>query len=89
LAHQLICSAQRTARWAPWERNNQKLDSTAHSTQQSMAGKKGGAEGNSKKAAGQARKAEAAAKKAAAADAEREAAESAEWQKGAKTNAKK
>ncbi|KXX75441.1 hypothetical protein MMYC01_207588 [Madurella mycetomatis] len=54
-----------------------------------MAGKKGGTEGNSKKAAGNARKAEAAAKKAAAADAEREAAEAAKWEKGAKSNAKK
>lgn len=51
--------------------------------------KKGGAEGNSKKAAGQARKADAAAKKSAAADAEREAAEAAKWDKGAKSNAKK
>ena len=51
--------------------------------------KKGGAEGNSKKAAGQARKADAAAKKAAAADAENEATESAKWDKGAKSNAKK
>ncbi|KAL2135980.1 hypothetical protein VTI74DRAFT_6029 [Chaetomium olivicolor] len=54
-----------------------------------MGGKKGGAEGNSKKAAGQARKADAAAKKAAAADAAREAAEAAQWEKGAKSNAKK
>jgi hypothetical protein len=52
-------------------------------------GKKGGAEGNSKKAAGQARKAETAAQKAAAADAERAAAEAAKWDKGAKSNAKK
>ncbi|KAK4238865.1 hypothetical protein C8A03DRAFT_43467 [Achaetomium macrosporum] len=52
-------------------------------------GKKGGAEGNSKKAAGQARKAETAAKKAAAAEAEREAAEAAKWDRGAKSNAKK
>ncbi|KAK4146802.1 uncharacterized protein C8A04DRAFT_34690 [Dichotomopilus funicola] len=51
--------------------------------------KKGGAEGNSKKAAGQARKAEAASKKVAAADAEREALESSKWDKGAKSNAKK
>lgn len=54
-----------------------------------MAGKKGGSEGNSKKAAGNARKAEAAARKAAAADAEREVAEAAKWEKGAKSNAKK
>ncbi|AEO66864.1 uncharacterized protein THITE_132601 [Thermothielavioides terrestris NRRL 8126] len=54
-----------------------------------MAGKKGGAEGNSKKAAGQARKAEAAAKKAAAAEAAREAAEAAKWEQGVKSNAKK
>ncbi|GAB1318943.1 hypothetical protein MFIFM68171_09153 [Madurella fahalii] len=54
-----------------------------------MAAKKGGAEGNSKKAAGNARKAEAAAKKAAAAEAEREVAEAAKWEKGAKSNAKK
>ncbi|KAH6635324.1 hypothetical protein B0J18DRAFT_44298 [Chaetomium sp. MPI-SDFR-AT-0129] len=51
--------------------------------------KKGGADGNSKKAAGQARKAEAASKKVAAADAEREALESSKWDKGAKSNAKK
>lgn len=51
--------------------------------------KKGGADGNSKKAAGQARKAETAAKKAAAADAEKEASESVKWDKGAKSNAKK
>ncbi|KAH6856592.1 hypothetical protein B0I37DRAFT_79145 [Chaetomium sp. MPI-CAGE-AT-0009] len=51
--------------------------------------KKGGADGNSKKAAGQARKAETAAKKAAAADAEKEALESAKWDKGAKSGAKK
>ncbi|KAL2200538.1 hypothetical protein P885DRAFT_57410 [Corynascus similis CBS 632.67] len=52
-------------------------------------GKKGGAEGNSKKAAGQARKAEAAAAKAAAAQAEKDAQEAAKWDKGAKSNAKK
>ena len=55
-----------------------------------MGGKKatGGGEG-SKKAQGQARKAEAAAQKVAADDAKREAAEAAEWTKGAKSNAKK
>ncbi|KAI0152391.1 hypothetical protein F4776DRAFT_29410 [Hypoxylon sp. NC0597] len=52
-----------------------------------MAGKKGGE--NSKKVAGQARKAEAAAKKAAAEDAKKAAVEDAEWEKGAKSNAKK
>ncbi|KAI0840941.1 hypothetical protein F5Y06DRAFT_233745 [Hypoxylon sp. FL0890] len=52
-----------------------------------MAGKKGG--DNSKKAAGQARKAEAAAKKAAVEDAKKAAIEDAEWEKGAKSNAKK
>lgn len=55
-----------------------------------MGGKKpaaGGGEG-SKKAQGQARKADAAASKAAAGDAKREAAEAAEWNKGAKSNAK-
>lgn len=51
--------------------------------------KKGGAEGNSKKAAGQARKADAAAKKSAAVDAVKEAGEAEEWNKGAKSNAKK
>ncbi|KAK3906301.1 hypothetical protein C8A05DRAFT_40903 [Staphylotrichum tortipilum] len=54
-----------------------------------MAGKKGGAEGNSKKAAGQARKADAAAKKAASAEVEKEAAEASKWDKGAKSNGKK
>jgi len=53
-----------------------------------MGGKKAIGE-NSKKAQGQARKAEAAAQKAAAGDAKREAAEAAEWNKGAKSNAKK
>jgi len=54
-----------------------------------MGGKKpaGGGEG-SKKAQGQARKADAAAAKAAAGDASRAAAEAAEWNKGAKSNAK-
>ena len=51
-------------------------------------GKKGGAE-SSKKAQGQARKADAVAQKAAAEDARRDAAESAEWQKGAKGAGKK
>jgi hypothetical protein len=54
-----------------------------------MAGKKGGAEGNSKKAQGQARKADAASKKAAAADAVKENDESAKWDKGAKDTNKK
>lgn len=52
-----------------------------------MAGKKGGE--NSKKAAGNAKKAEVAAQKAAQENSKREAAESAEWAKGAKSNAKK
>ncbi|KAK6957768.1 hypothetical protein Daesc_000557 [Daldinia eschscholtzii] len=52
-----------------------------------MAGKKGS--DNSKKAAGQARKAQAAADKAAAEDAKKAAAEDADWQRGAKSNAKK
>lgn len=52
-----------------------------------MAGKKG--QDNSKKAAGQSRKAEAAAQKAAAEEAKKAAAEAAEWDKGAKSNAKK
>ncbi|OTA96146.1 hypothetical protein M434DRAFT_393233 [Hypoxylon sp. CO27-5] len=52
-----------------------------------MAGKKGGE--NSKKAAGQARKAEAAAQKAAVEDAKKAAVQDAEWEKGAKSNAKK
>lgn len=62
------------------------ISTTATST---MGGKKpaGGGEG-SKKAQGQARKADAAASKAAAGDAKREAAEAAEWNKGAKSNAK-
>jgi len=51
--------------------------------------KKGGAEGNSKKAAGQARKADAAAAKAAATEAEKDALEASKWDKGAKSNAKK
>ncbi|KAI1083487.1 DUF1014-domain-containing protein [Whalleya microplaca] len=50
-------------------------------------GKKGGE--NSRKAAGQARKADAAASKKAAEDSKKAAAEDAEWQKGAKSNAKK
>ncbi|OAA58376.1 hypothetical protein SPI_06449 [Niveomyces insectorum RCEF 264] len=54
-----------------------------------MAGGKKGGGDNSKKAQGQARKAEAAAQKAAADDARREAAEQDEWQKGAKSSAKK
>ena len=54
-----------------------------------MGGKKGGAGENSKKAQGQARKAEAAAQKAAAEEAKKEAAEVAEWSKGAKSSAKK
>ena len=54
-----------------------------------MAGKKGGAEGNSKKAQGQARKADAASKKAAAVDAVKENDESAKWDKGAKDTNKK
>ncbi|KAJ4300340.1 hypothetical protein N0V88_003013 [Collariella sp. IMI 366227] len=54
-----------------------------------MGGKKGGADGNSKKAQGQARKADAAAKKNADADAAREAADAAQWDKGAKSSAKK
>ncbi|KAI1210888.1 uncharacterized protein F4807DRAFT_420746 [Annulohypoxylon truncatum] len=49
--------------------------------------KKGGE--NSKKAAGQARKAQTAADKAAAEDAKKAAAEEAEWEKGAKSNARK
>ncbi|KAH7383276.1 hypothetical protein BKA66DRAFT_417941 [Pyrenochaeta sp. MPI-SDFR-AT-0127] len=56
-----------------------------------MAGKNkgggGGGEG-SKKAQGQARKADAAASKQAAKDQQAEAAESAKWDKGAKSNAK-
>ncbi|XXG98533.1 hypothetical protein Hte_004857 [Hypoxylon texense] len=52
-----------------------------------MAGKKGA--DNSKKVAGQARKAQAAADKAAAEDAKKAAVEDAEWDKGAKSNAKK
>ncbi|EPE08683.1 hypothetical protein F503_04270 [Ophiostoma piceae UAMH 11346] len=51
-------------------------------------GKKGGAE-SSKKAQGQARKADAVAQKAAAEDARRDAADSADWQKGAKGAGKK
>ncbi|CAK3738157.1 Hypothetical predicted protein [Lecanosticta acicola] len=43
---------------------------------------------NSKKAAGNAKKAEVAAQKAAAKDAKKQAAESAEWKKGAKDNSK-
>ena len=52
-----------------------------------MAGKKGS--DNSKKAAGNAKKAEAAAQKAAAEQAKKNAAEDAEWQRGAKSNSKK
>ncbi|KAI1769486.1 hypothetical protein GGR53DRAFT_1576 [Hypoxylon sp. FL1150] len=52
-----------------------------------MAGKKGG--DNSKKAAGQARKAQAAADKVAAEDAKKAAVEDADWDRGAKSNAKK
>lgn len=52
-----------------------------------MAGKKG--TDNTKKVAGNAKKAEVAAQKAAAEDQKRDAAESAEWQKGSKNNAKK
>ncbi|KAI1377775.1 hypothetical protein F4677DRAFT_415465 [Hypoxylon crocopeplum] len=52
-----------------------------------MAGKRG--VDNSKKAAGQARKAETAAKKAAVEDAKKAAADDAEWDKGAKSNARK
>jgi hypothetical protein len=53
--------------------------------------KKGGAAGGgegSKKAQGQARKADAAASKQAAKDKQAEAAESEEWNKGAKSNSK-
>ena len=53
-----------------------------------MAGKKGGAGENSKKAQGQARKAEAASSKKAAAAQKEEEAESAQWSKGSKSNAK-
>lgn len=63
------------------------LDSHTDTHIHTMAGKKGGE--NSKKVAGNAKKAEAAASKAAAEDAKREAAESAEWSKGSKSNAKK
>ncbi|KAI1776875.1 hypothetical protein F4818DRAFT_412115 [Hypoxylon cercidicola] len=52
-----------------------------------MAGKKGA--DNSKKAAGQARKAQAAASKATAEDAKKAAVEDADWDRGAKSNAKK
>lgn len=52
-----------------------------------MAGKKGGE--NSKKAAGNARKAEAAANKAATENARKDAVEDAQWQQGAKNNAKR
>ncbi|KAK4151268.1 hypothetical protein C8A00DRAFT_45500 [Chaetomidium leptoderma] len=51
--------------------------------------KKGGADGNSKKAAGQARKADTAAKKTAAAEADKEVSEAREWDKGAKSSSKK
>lgn len=54
-----------------------------------MAGGKKGAESSSKKAQGQARKADAAAQKAAAEVARNEAAEQADWQKGAKGASKK
>jgi hypothetical protein len=51
--------------------------------------KKGAAAGeNSKKAQGQARKADAAASKQAAKNQELEAAESAKWDKGSKSNSK-
>ena len=55
-----------------------------------MAGKKGGAGGGetSKKAQGQARKADAAASKQAAKNQQVEKAESEQWEKGAKSNAK-
>lgn len=43
---------------------------------------------NTKKAAGNAKKAEVAAQKAAQENAKKEAAESAEWKKGAKDNSK-
>ncbi|KAI1097925.1 hypothetical protein F4804DRAFT_326174 [Jackrogersella minutella] len=52
-----------------------------------MAGKK--VASNSKKVAGQARKAEAAAQKAAVEDSKKAVAEDEEWQKGAKSNARK
>lgn len=52
-----------------------------------MAGKKGA--DNSKKVAGQARKAQAAADKVAAEDAKKAAVDDVEWDKGAKSNAKK
>lgn len=50
-----------------------------------MAGKKE----NTKKVAGNAKKAEVAAQKAAQENAKKEAAESEDWQRGAKSNAKK
>jgi hypothetical protein len=53
-----------------------------------MAGKKGGGE-NTKRAAGLARKADAAANKSAVEQAKNDAVEDAEWQKGAKSSAKK
>ncbi|KAF7511680.1 hypothetical protein GJ744_003843 [Endocarpon pusillum] len=52
-----------------------------------MAGKKGGE--NTKKVAGNAKKAEVAAQKQAAEEARAAAAETQEWSKGAKGNAKK
>ncbi len=52
-----------------------------------MAGKKTNESG--KKASGQARKAEAAVQKAAAEQAKKNVEEEEEWQKGAKSNAKK
>lgn len=49
-----------------------------------MAGKKGGAGENSRKAAGQSRKAEAAANKKAVEESKKAAVEDAEWDKGSK-----
>jgi hypothetical protein len=54
-----------------------------------MAGKKGGAGDNSKKAQGQARKADAAAGKKAAKDREVDIVESSKWDEGSKDNSKK
>lgn len=53
-----------------------------------MAGKKGGAGENSKKAAGQARKADAAAQKQAVKQAQADEADAKEWSKGSKSTAK-
>jgi hypothetical protein len=69
--------------------DQQQTDGTATPITTLAMAKKGGADGNSKKAQGQARKADAAAAKAAAADAAKEANESAKWDKGAKSNDKK